>query len=163
METHSSQTQPETPIDVWYLAQDREVEEMLKTLERNRRRRQKLDQDELQRRVDKRVRQLEEDFAENLAIARAIYRLTSSDDKIYGMVLVMREKVDEFWNEAYQRRYPGRDIDSHCPAWDSAQTIGAFGRCDDRVRCEVEKEMREELEARKAAREAARRKRQEEA
>jgi hypothetical protein len=159
METHSSQTQTETPIDVWYLAQDHAIEEMLKTLERNKRRRKRLDQDEIQRRVSERVKEREEDFAEALAVARAIMRLTSRQDRAYGWNLIWPKEPPKYWNEVYQRRYPGRNLDSHCPKWDSAQTIAAFDQIRDVVRTEVVKEMREELEARKAAREAARRKR----
>src|SRR4051812_21148700 len=107
----NSQTQTAgTPIDVWYLDQDHAVEEMRKTLERNKRRRRSLDQDELEKRIAERLKDRYADFAEALAVARAIFRLTASDNPAYGRLLICGE-MPQKWNARYQARYPGKDLD----------------------------------------------------
>ncbi len=73
MRTKESPSPFAVPIDVWFAEQDRAVDAELKIVKRKRRRR-KLDKDEMERRIAERMAHEQESLAVQLAIARTVYK-----------------------------------------------------------------------------------------
>jgi len=141
---------PGLTIDQWWEQQDQAVTDTLAKMKRSRKRQpRKVDSDEIERRILERLDLIRGVFAENLAVARALYRLESSDDRYYGWNLVAAERPPDFWNKIYQKNHAGRNIDEHCPTTKSPEVIAAFESSIEYIGAEVRAEIIEESAPRK--------------
>ena len=137
------------PIEEWFFAQDRAVEEEMKVVRRNKLRRRSLDRADIEVRTAKRIREERAEFGRLLAIARAIYRMTSSKDGIlsFGYGLVSGSHTNSDVREAYEEKY-GAKLDDYDLG--PLSHVG-YQHHADRVRREIVAEMNQELKERLAA------------